>query len=66
MNKQIANLIMAQKYINIKIKKFLNPEIFNIITNEITELNSKINKIYDILRDLVAFHPEVQKIITTN
>ena len=61
MNNQIANLIMTQNYIDKKLEKLQNPEIFNIISNEIMELSVKINKIYDILRDLAAFHPEVKK-----
>ena len=61
MNNQIANLIMTQNYIDKKLEKLQNPEIFNIISNEIMELSVKINKIFDILRDLAAFHPEVKK-----
>ena len=61
MNKQISNFIMTQNFIIKKLEKLQNPEIFNIINNEINEINVKIYKIFDILRDLAAFHPEVKK-----
>ena len=60
MNKQINNLIIEQNYINKVLKKIQKFEFLNILNNEITEVNEKINKAFNILRDLSSFHPEVK------
>ena len=56
--KQIDNLTKAQNYLN---KSLKNSENYNTLSNEILEINIKINKIFDILKDLASFHPEVKK-----
>ena len=61
MDKQISNLMLAQNYINKKLEKIQNLENFNFLGSEIISANTKINKIFDILKDLVAFHPDVKK-----
>lgn len=61
MDKQISNLMLAQNYINKKLEKIQNLENYNFLGNEIVSANVKINKIFDILRELVAFHPDVKK-----
>ena len=60
MNKQINNLMIEQSYINKVLKKIQKFEFLNILNNEITEVNEKINKAFNILRDLSSFHPEVK------
>ena len=60
MNKQINNLMIEQNYINKVLKKIQKFEFLNILNNEITEVNEKINKAFNILRDLSSFHPEVK------
>ena len=44
-----------------KLEKIQNLENYNTLSNEVLEINAKINKIFDILRDLTSFHPEVKK-----
>ena len=61
MSKQMNTLMVTQKYINKKLSKLKNLENFDLITNEITETSTKVNKIFDILKDLASFHPEVKK-----
>ena len=56
--KQIDNLTKAQNYLN---KTLKNSENYNTLSNETFEINVKINKIFDILKDLASFHPEVKK-----
>ena len=56
--KQIDNLTKGQNYLN---KSLKNSENYNTLSNEILEINVKINKIFDILKDLASFHPEVKK-----
>ena len=59
MSKQMNTLMVTQKYINKKLSKLKNLENFDI--NEVTETSEKVNKIFDILRDLAFYHPEVKK-----
>ena len=61
MDRQIDKLMTAHNYINMKLEKFENSEAFSILGNEIMAVNVKINKIIDVIRDLVAFHPDVRK-----
>ena len=61
MDKQISNLMLAHNYINKKIEKIQNLDSYNVLGNEIVAVNVKINKIFDILKELAAFHPEVKK-----
>ena len=61
MGKQFDNLMIAQKYINKKLEKIQNLEYFDVLSNEIVGTNYKINIIFDILKDLAAYHPEVKK-----
>ena len=61
MDRQIDKLMTAHNYINMKLEKFENSEAFSILGNEIMAVNIKINKIIDVIRDLVAFHPDVRK-----
>ena len=62
MDKQIDNLRTAQRYIDRKLGKIQSLENYQILGNDIMEANNRINKIFEILRDLVSYHPEVKKI----
>ena len=64
MDKHINSLMAAQKYINKKLEKVEDIENFNSLIEELSGINPKINKIFNILRDLASYHPEVKKIIT--
>ena len=59
--KQIQNVMNSQKYINKKIEKLQNMENYNILNNEILVINQKINKIFDILKELSSYHPEIKR-----
>ena len=61
MIKQMNTLTVTQKYINKKLSKLKNLENFDLITNEIAETSVRVNKIFDILRDLTSYHPEVKR-----
>ena len=61
MDKQIGILKNAHISINKKIEKIQNLENFNLLNNEISTTNQRVNTIFEILRDLVAFHPDVKK-----
>ena len=61
LGKQVENLKKAHNIIKQKIEQIQNLENFNILSNEVLEINAKINKIFEILRDLTSFHPEVKK-----
>ena len=61
LDKQIENLKHAHNIIKQKIEQIQNLENFNSLNNELFSTNQKINKIFDILRDLVAYHPDVKK-----
>ena len=61
MDKQIENLKNAHNIINQKIEQIQDLENFNILSNELFSTNQRINKIFDILRDLVIYHPDVKK-----
>ena len=61
MSKQMNTLTVSQKYINKKLSKLKNLENFDLITNEIIETSEKVNKIFNILKDLASFHPEVKR-----
>ena len=60
MKEQINNIIIMQDYINKRLEKILKFEFLNILSNEIIEVNEKINKAFNILKDLSSFHPEVK------
>ena len=61
MLKQMSTLLNEQNSINKKIEKIQKFEGYNILSTEISEINIKINKIFDILRDLASYHPEVKR-----
>jgi len=61
LDKQIENLKHAHNIIKQKIEQIQNLENFNSLNNELFSTNQKINKIFDILRDLVTYHPDVKK-----
>ena len=61
LDKQIENLKHAHNIINQKIEQIQNLENFNSLNNELFSTNQKINKIFDILRDLVTYHQDVKK-----
>ena len=61
MNKQIENLKNMQRYINKKLEKMNNMDNYNILSHELLGINNKINKILDILRELVSYHPDVKR-----
>ena len=61
MDKQIDNLRTAQRYIDRKLEKINNLENYNILGSEIIETNNRVNKIFEILKELVAYHPDVKK-----
>ena len=59
-NTQINNLMKTQNYMNKKLEKIQKFEFLNLLSNEIIEINEKINKAFNILKDLSSFHPEVK------
>ena len=61
MDKHINSLMAAQKYINKKLEKVEDIENLNVVIEELSGINPKINKIFNILRDLASYHPEVKK-----
>ena len=61
LDKQIENLKKAHNIIKQKIEQIQNLENFNILSNELFSTNQRINKIFDILRDLVIYHPDVKR-----
>ena len=61
LEKQVENLLNAQKFLNKKIEKAQNMELYNILSNEVILVNNKINKIFDILKELVSYHPDVKR-----
>ena len=61
LKKQIENLKQAHSFINKKMEKIQNLENYNILSNELLSTNQRIIKIFDILRDLSLFHPDVKK-----
>ena len=61
MDKQIDNLRTAQRYIDKKLEKINNLENYNILGSEIMETNNRVNKTFEILRELVACYPDVKK-----
>ena len=60
LNKQIENLMTAQLFINRKLDKIQNLENINILINEVSQINSRINKIVEIIMELMEFHPEIK------
>ena len=61
MDKQIDNLRTAQRYIDKKLEKINNLENYNILGSEIMETNNRVNKTFEILRELVACYPDAKK-----
>ena len=61
LNKQIENLMNAQLLINRKLEKIQNLENINILTNEVVQINYRINKMYEIIMELIEMNPEYKK-----
>ena len=61
MEGQIESLKNVQKYINKKFEKINGMENYNLLNNEMLEIDHKINKIFDILRELISYHPDVKR-----
>ena len=53
----------AQLLINRKLEKIQNLENINILTNEVVQMNYRINKMYEIIMELIEMNPEYKKII---